>query len=258
MIHSRAIVHSKAEIDHDVVIGAWSYIGPNVKILSGNVLHNNVTIENNTFLDKNNEIYSYAVLGSDPQDLKYQGEETSLEIGKKNKIREFVTINRGTKDDDSLTKLGDNNLLMAYSHVAHDCILKNNIILANNATLAGHVTVLDHAIVGAFCAVHQFCNIGEFSMLSHGVLVNKNVLPYTMVSPINRVIKTSGLNIRGLNRNDFLEKDIKILRQAYKLIYRKGLSINNTLIELKILAKENKLIDHLYQFINNSSERGFI
>lgn len=258
MIHSTAIIDSSAEISNNVKIGPWTYIGPNVKVFSGNIIHNNVTIVKNTLVEEDNEIYPYSVLGSAPQDLKYAGEETELKIGKNNIIREFTTVNLGTREGGGITRINNKNLLMAYSHVAHDCCLGNNIILANNATLAGHVTVLDHAIIGAFCAIHQFCVIGEHSMLSHGVLVNKNVLPFTMVSPVNRTIKASGLNIRGLKRHDFSDIDLLLLKKVYKIIYRQGLTLTEIKEEIGKYKKDSYLIDRFFTFIENNCSRGFI
>ena len=258
MIHSTAIIHKTAEIDTNVTIGPWCNIGKNVKIASGNVIHNNVTIYENTSIDKDNQIFPYAVIGTDPQDLKYNQEETSLEIGSNNKIREFVTINRGTNVDNKVTRLGNNNLLMAYTHVAHDCIVGNNIILANNATLAGHVTVKDNVIIGAFCAVHQFCIIGDYCMLSHGVLVNKNVLPYTMVSPSERDVKASGLNTRGLKRKNFTETQIRNLKQAYKIVYRNKAPMKTKLDTLEQFAEKDPNIQLFYEVLTQSLERGFV
>lgn len=258
MIHNTSIIHKTAEIEKDVTIGPWCNIGRNVKIASGNVIYNNVTIHENSSIDKDNQIFPYAVLGTDPQDLKYNQEETSLEIGCNNKIREFVTINRGTNVDNKVTRIGNNNLLMAYSHVAHDCVIGSNVILANNATLAGHVTVKDNVIIGAFCAVHQFCIIGDYSMLSHGVLVNKNVLPYTMVSPSERDIKTSGLNTRGLKRKNFTEAQIRDLKQAYKIIYRNNSPMKTRLDALEQLAVNDPNIQLFYEVLKQSVERGFV
>ena len=235
-IHSTAIIDPSAKIQKNVEIGAYSIIGPDVEIDEGTWIGHHVVISKCTKVGKNNKIYHFACLGEDPQDLGYTGEKTFLEIGDNNVFRECVTINRATTKKDRLTKIGNNNFFMSYSHVAHDCIIGNYIILANGATLGGHTIVEDYASIGAFCAIHQFCRVGAYSFLSAAAMINKDILPYLMV--VGNDAKTCGLNKIGLERRGFSKETISMLREAYKIIFRKGLVVEDVKTELRMMLPQ--------------------
>lgn len=231
MIHSQAIVDSKAKLASDVEVGPWTYIGPDVEIESGTVIGSHVVIKGPTKIGKNNRIYQFASVGEDCQDKKYNGEPTRLEIGDNNVIRESCTIHRGTVQDNSLTKIGSGNLLMAYVHVAHDCVVGDNNIFANNASLAGHVHVAHDVILGGFSGVHQFCHVGAHSMASMGSMVVKDIPAFVMVS--GDTAKAHGLNIEGMRRRNYPKETINTLRNAYKVVYRQGLTVKKAIEELE-------------------------
>ncbi|WP_264770554.1 acyl-ACP--UDP-N-acetylglucosamine O-acyltransferase [Coxiella burnetii] len=254
MIDERAIIHPSATIGSNVTIGPWTLIKENAIIGDGTEIAAHVVIDRNTILGKKNKIYSYACVGSDPQHLGYKDEESCLEVGDNNVIREFVTINRGTKEGHSVTRIGDNNYLMAYSHVAHDCVVGNNVIFANTASIAGHVSVGDHAILGAFSGVHQFCRVGAYCFLGRAAKVYQDILPYMLVTGNPGV--PSGLNTVGLRRHGFNGGTMRSLKQAFRLIYRGNLGLEDIRLELEKLAKETPEISHLLNMINTSS-RGF-
>lgn len=256
MIDSTAIIHSDAKIDSNVEIGAYSIIGENVSIASGTSIDSHVVIKGPTKIGKNNTISSFCSLGGDPQDKKFQGEADSiLEIGDNNTIREYVSINRGTGDGGGKTILGNNNWVMAYVHIAHDCIVGSNTIFANNATLAGHVVIDDHAILGGFTGVHQFCRVGSYSFSAISSVIVKDVPPYVLVS--GNTAKPSGLNREGLKRHGFDNETINILRKAYKTIYREGLILKDALQILAELSKESDKVELMRSFIA-ASERGIV
>ncbi len=256
MIDATAIIHPDARLHSDVSVGAYSIIGENVSIDSGTSIDSHVVITGPTTIGANNNISSFCSLGSDPQDKKFQGETDSiLEIGSGNTIREYVSINRGTGDGGGKTIIGDNNWIMAYVHIAHDCIIGNNTIFANNATLAGHVTVDDFAILGGFTGVHQFCRIGSYSFSAISSVIVKDVPPYVLVS--GNTAKPSGLNREGLKRHGFDSETINILRKAYKAIYREGLILKDALNVLSELSTESDEVDLMRSFIA-ASERGIV
>ncbi len=232
MIDKFAVVHPSAVIAEDVIIGPWTIIGENVEIGAGTHISSHVVIDKNTKLGKNNRIYSHSTLGSDPQHLSYAGESTWLEIGDDNVIREFVTINRGTVDK-GLTKLGDKNYLMSYSHIAHDCVVGNHVIFANTASIAGHVTIGDHAILGAFSGVHQFVNVGEYSFLGRATKIYQDILPFMLV--IGNPGAPRGLNSVGLGRHGFSNDSMNVLKQAFQIIFRRGLKQIEIVAELEAL-----------------------
>jgi len=252
-IDSRASIHPSAKIASNVSIGPWAVIGPNVEIGSNTKIQSHVVIECNTTLGENNVIYSHVVLGSDPQDLSYRGEETYLDIGDDNIIREFVTINRGSATGKGITRIVNNNFFLAYSHVAHDCHLKNDILMVNNATLAGHVTVDDYAILGAFTAVHQFCRVGAYSFLSRATEVSKDVPPYMLVKGLPGF--PCGLNTVGLKRHGFSEETLRGLKQAYQIMYRRGLKFEEVKKALKALTETCPEVQLIIDLINKS-QRG--
>lgn len=254
-IHPTAIVDSKAELADDVQVGAFSIIGPDVKIDSGTSIGSHVVINGHTSIGKHNEIFQFSSLGEVPQDKKYQGEPTKLEIGDHNTIREFCTFNRGTAQDKGITKIGSHNWIMAYVHIAHDCHVHNHTILANNSSLAGHVDLYDHAILGGFTLVHQFCKIGQHVITAVGSVVFKDIPPYITASGYDA--NPHGINAEGLKRRGFSADSIANIKRAYKTLYRQSLSLDEakaTLAQQALSAPElNVLVDFLAQ-----STRGII
>lgn len=236
MIDSRAHIDSSAKIGDDVEIGPWTLIGPHVEIGSGTQIGSHVVIKGPTKIGKNNKIFQFSSIGEDPQDKKYNGEPTILEVGDNNVFRECCTINRGTVQGGSVTRIGNYNLIMAYVHVAHDCIIGNDIILANNAALSGHVVVHDYAILSGFSAVHQFCHIGSYSFLAGYTPVGKDVLPYVLVSGHEATV--CGLNTEGLKRRGFSPETINHLKRAYKIIFRSGLTVLQAQEQLQEMVPE--------------------
>lgn len=255
MIHSTVIIHPNSSIAENVQIGPYSVIGAGVEIGEGTIIGPHVVINGPTRIGKNNHIFQFASVGEVPQDKKFSGEETWLEIGNNNIIREGCTLNRGTGLGGGKTSLGNNNLLMAYVHIAHDCIVGNNVIFANNSTLAGHITVEDFVVLSGFSAVHQFCRIGKHSFLAKCAKVGKDVVPYTLVAGEDAV--PYGLNVVGLRRHGFSNQDIAVLRQAYKIIYRKNLSMADVTNELAKLAETNPLVKDVLLFVQQA-QRGIV
>lgn len=255
MIHKQAIIEPGAVIGQNVKIGPWTYISGNVVIGDNCDISSHVVINGPTRIGNGNRIFQFASIGEDCQDLKYAGEPTELIIGDNNVFRECCTIHRGTIQDKSLTKIGSNNLFMSYTHVAHDCIVGDHCILANNASIAGHVHVGDHAILGGMSGVHQFCHIGEHSFIAANALVLKDVPPYVMAS--GQPAKPFGLNSEGLKRRGFDKNVILNIKRAYKEVYRKGLSIEEALISIDLLADGMSQVKTFANFIENSS-RGII
>lgn len=223
MIHPTAIIAPGASIAADVTIGPYAVIGEHVSIGSGTTVGPHAVIEGRTEIGKNNRIFQFASIGAAPQDLKYRGEPTRLKIGDSNQIREFTTIHLGTEGGGGITTVGSNNLLMAYSHVAHDVEMKNHIVLANGATLAGHVIVEDYAILGGLSAVHQFTRVGCHTMISGGSMVNQDILPYTIAQGDRASI--AGLNLVGLKRRGFSDEALSGIKKTYKLILRSGMRL---------------------------------
>lgn len=233
MIHANAIIHPSAKLAADVEVGPWTLIGADVEIGAGSWIGPNVVIKGATTIGRNNKIFQFASIGEDPQDKKYQGEKTYLEIGDNNVFREGCTINRGVDQAGGMTRIGSNNLFMSCVHIAHDCIIGNYTIFANHSSLAGHVVVGDHAIFSGFCGVHQFCQIGSHSFIGGGTMVTMDVLPYVLID--GHEAKACGLNTEGLKRRGFSSETISNLRRAYKIIYRKGLTVQQALEQLKEL-----------------------
>jgi UDP-N-acetylglucosamine acyltransferase len=259
LIHSTAIVDPKAAIDGTVEIGAYSVIGPHVSIGAGSKIGPHVVIEGHTSIGRDNQIFQFASIGAAPQDKKYKGEPTRLEIGDRNAIREFCTINTGTTQDAGVTRLGHDNWIMAYVHIAHDCQLGNNLTLANNATLGGHVHLDDWVFLGGFASVHQFCHIGAHAMAAFSAAVSQDVPPFVTVAG-NRA-SPAGINSEGLKRRGFTSEQITVIKRAYKFIYRAGLSLDDAKAALeKEEAGQPESAAHLRlmrEFIGNSS-RGII
>lgn len=253
MIHPSAIIDPTAELADDVVIGPYVVIGEHVKIGSGTRVGAHTVIERWTEIGRDNQIFQLASVGAAPQDLKYAGDETYLKIGDRNKIREFSTLHRGTVEGGGQTLIGNDNLFMAYSHVAHDCIVHNHTVLANGATLAGHVELEDYAIMGGLAAVHQFCRVGCHTMISGGSMVAQDVPPYT-VAQGDRA-KTMGLNLIGLKRRGFAAETLRALKQAYRLIFRSGLRLEEALQQIEAELTMTPELEHFVQFIKDS-QRG--
>ena len=254
MIDERALIHPSAKIGSGVTIGPWTFVDENVVIGGSTQIGAHVMIGENSSIGQNNKIYPYASIGSDPQHIGYKGQKTRLEIGNNNVIREFVTISRGTYEGPGLTCIGDNNYLMAYSHVAHDCRVGNHVIFANTASIAGHVEVGDHANLSAFSGVHQFCRIGIYCFLGRAAKVYQDILPYMLVTGNPGI--PIGLNSIGLRRHGFSLKTMQSLKLVYRLIYRTNLKLKDIRIELGKLALETPEVNHLLMMIN-SSTRGF-
>lgn len=255
MIHPTAIIDPSARIAANVQIGPYSIIGPEVEIGEGTWIGPHVVIKGPTKIGKDNKIFQFASVGDDPQDMKFKGERTFLEIGDRNSIRECCTINRGTAQDKGFTRIGNDNLFMAYVHIAHDCIIGNHTIFANNASLAGHVVVEDYSILSAFSGIFQFCRVGKYSFTCTNAVVSKDIPPFVKASGF--YAQPFGLNTVGMKRRGFAEETMLQLRRAYKLIYRKGLTVKEALVELQKMVVECPEIQMFIDFIQGS-EQGII
>jgi UDP-N-acetylglucosamine acyltransferase len=252
VIHKTAIISETSNIADNVEIGPYSIIGPNVKIENNTKIHSHVNIVGNTSIGSGNEIFPFASIGTDPQDLKYEGEENFIIIGNNNKIREYSNINPGTKGGRGITKIGNNNLFMVYTHIAHDCNVGNNIVLANNVQVGGHVEIEDNAIIGGSCAIHQFSRIGELSMVGGMTGVLSDVIPFGLsLGNRNSLI---GLNLIGLRRAKISNENIKILDQSYKEIF-KSVTIRDNIKNLNEEIKKNKYVNKIINFINSDKKR---
>jgi len=252
MIHKTAIIDPTSKIASNVNIGAYSVIGPNVEIGENSTIQSHVSILGNTKIGKNNKIYPFASIGNDPQDLKFSGEQTKLEIGDNNKIREYVTINPGTNGGGGLTKVGNNCLFMVSSHIAHDCIVENNVILANNVPLGGHAHIEENVIIGGNSAVQQFTRVGKFSMIGGMCGVVRDIIPYAMVHGNRSILQ--GLNLIGLRRKNIPNKDILILSEAYKEIF-KNENLTENLKNLNQELRKNELVNDVVKFIEKDKKR---
>ena len=252
MIHKTAIIHSNAKISKNVKIGPYTVVGPNVEIDEETEIQSHVNITGNTKIGKNNKIYPFASIGNDPQDLKFQGEETKLEIGDNNKIREYVTINPGTKGGGGITRVGDNCLFMVSAHIAHDCIVGNNVILANNVPLGGHAQIDDDAIIGGNSAVQQFTRVGKSAMIGGMCGVVRDIIPYGIAHGNRSVLQ--GLNLIGLRRKNIPNKEIINLSDAYKEIF-KNENLTENLSKLSNEFKKNELVKEIVEFIEKDKKR---
>ena len=252
MIHKTAIVDTKAKISSNVSIGAYSVIGSGVEIEENTTIDSHVSIIGNTKIGKNNKIYPFASIGNDPQDLKFDGEQTKLEIGNNNRIREYVTINPGTKGGGGLTKVGNNCLFMVSSHIAHDCYVGDNVILANNVPLGGHAHIEENVIIGGNSAVQQFTRVGKSAMIGGMCGVVRDIIPYGIAHGNRSILQ--GLNLIGLRRKNIPNKEILMLSEAYKEIFK-----NENLTEnLKNLSKEykkNELVNEVINFLEKDKKR---
>jgi UDP-N-acetylglucosamine acyltransferase len=253
MIHSTAIVHPGAKIAEGVSIGPYAVIGEHVTIGAGTSVGPHAVIEGWTEIGRDNRIFQFASVGADPQDLKFHGEKSWLRIGDGNIVREFVTLHRGTEGGGGETRIGNESLFMAYSHVAHDSIVGNRVILANGATLAGHVQVDDFAILGGLCAVHQFTRVGAHAMISGGAMVAQDIPPYSIAQGDRA--KTVGINLVGLKRRGFSPEVIGAIKQAYKLVFRSGLRLEEALTRIDEDLEKSPELEQFVQFIRGS-QRG--
>jgi UDP-N-acetylglucosamine acyltransferase len=252
MIHKTAIIDPKARISSNVQIGPYSIIGPHVEIDDDVIIQSQVNITGHTIIGKDNRIYPMASIGSDPQDLKYKGEKTTLIIGENNTIREHVTINTGTIQGGGITKVGNNNLIMIGAHIAHDCIVGNNIVMANNSAVAGHAQVEDFVIIGAKCGIQQFTRIGKMAMIGGMTGVSRDVIPYGLSTGNRNFL--NGINIIGLRRDKVQNKEIIGLTEAYKEIF-KSKNLSENLNKLNGKFKDNILVKEVLEFINKDKKR---
>ena len=252
MIHKTAIVDVKAKISSSANIGPYCVIGPNVEIGDNVKIHSHVNISGNTIIGKNNKIYPFASIGNDPQDLKYDGEKTKLIIGDNNKIREYVTINPGTDGGGGLTKVGNNCLFMISSHIAHDCEVGNNVIIANNVPLGGHAIIEDNVVIGGNSAVQQFTRIGKMAMIGGMTGVLHDVIPYGLSTGNRNILQ--GVNLIGLRRAKFNNKDILGLSEAYKVIFATK-NLTENISKLNGEFKENPLVKNVIKFITKDKKR---
>ena len=252
MIHNTAIVDIKSKIASNVKIGPYTVIGPNVEIGENVIIQSHVNITGHTVIGKNNNIYPFASIGNDPQDMKFKGEKTELIIGDDNTIREYSTINPGTIQGGGITKVGNNNLIMISSHIAHDCIIGNNVVIANGAAIAGHAQIDDHVIIGGNCGIQQFTRIGKMAMIGGMTGVSRDVIPYGLSTGNRNYL--NGINIVGLRRSNVPNKDIIGLTEAYKDIFKTE-NLNENLSRLNGQFKENLLVNEVLEFINKDKKR---
>lgn len=254
-VDPRAVIDPSARIGDNVTVGPFTIIGADVEIGAGTWIGPHVVINGPTRIGQENRIFQFASIGEIPQDKKFHGENSRLEIGDRNTIREYVTINRGTADGGGITRIGHDNWLMAYIHIAHDCIVGNHTIFSNAASLAGHVVIEDHAILGGFTLVHQFVTIGAYSFCGMGSAISKDIPPYIIVN--GNPAHPHGLNSEGLKRYQFSKESIQALREAYRVVYRSGHTVQEATQHLTGLAQQHPEVDRLMKFIT-SSRRGIL
>lgn len=253
MISPQAIIEEGARIGENVSVGPFSIIGENVVIGDGTTIGSHATIKGRTTIGRNNRIYQFSSLGEAPQSLGYKGEPTELHIGDDNTIREYCSLNTGTANGGGITRIGNQNFLMAYVHIAHDCILGDHIIFANGASLAGHVTIGDYAILGGFTLIHQFCKVGAHVMTGINTVSFKDIPPFIKVA--GNTASPFGLNVKGLQRRGFESEDISALKQAYRTLYRSSLSFQDAMDRISEQAGGNRHVEEFLAFLANS-ERG--
>lgn len=256
MIHPTAIIDPRASVAEDVEIGPYTIVGPEVEIGAGSWIAPHVVIKGPTRIGRENRIFQFSTVGEDTPDLKYKGEPTRLLIGDNNTIREGVTIHRGTVQDRSETRIGNNNLVMSYVHIAHDCVVGNNTILINNASLAGHVVVDDWAILSGYSLINQFSRIGAHSFVGMGSWIKHDVPAYVTVQ--GTPAEAKGINAEGLRRRGFTAEQISAIRQAYKVVYRHGLNLEEAIGELEQRQQQQPELELLVLSLRNSSTRGIV
>ncbi|MEX0871490.1 MAG: acyl-ACP--UDP-N-acetylglucosamine O-acyltransferase [Aquisalimonadaceae bacterium] len=255
LIHETAIIDPSARLGRNVSVGAYTVIGAQVEIGEGTVIGPHATLQGPLLLGRENRIFQYASVGEEPQDKKYRGEETRLEIGDRNTIREFVTINRGTVQDNGTTRIGDDNWIMAYVHIAHDCVIGDRTVFANGASLAGHVHIEDDIILGGFTLVHQFCRIGAHAFTSMGSCVKQDVPPFVTVA--GNPAQPHGVNSEGLRRRGYESGQVQAIRRAYRSLYKSGLRLEQAVVELDRIAADNPAVVPFAQFVR-ASTRGIV
>lgn len=255
MISEHAIIDPSARLAKGVSVGPGTIIGADVEIGENTWIGPHVVIEGPTKIGKNNKIFQFASVGDAPQDLTYQGEPTRLEMGDNNTVREYCMISRGTVKGGGLTRIGNNNFFMAYTHIGHDCMLGNEIIMVNYSALSGHVIVHDFVNIGAYAAVHQFCHVGAYSFVARATYVSKDVLPYVMIA--GHTTSACGINTVGLRRRGFSSTAIDCLRRAYKIVFRKGLTVQEAVAELEVLLQECPEVMPMIEALNQST-RGIV
>jgi UDP-N-acetylglucosamine acyltransferase len=254
-VHPTALVDPAAELADDVEVGAFTLVGPKVRIDAGSWIGPHVVVTGRTTIGRNNRIFQFASIGEEPQDKKYGGEDTELVIGDNNTIRELCTFSRGTVQGGGKTVIGNDNWIMACVHIAHDCILGDNIVMANNASLAGHVTVGDWAILSGYSLIHQFCNVGAHSLTSFASHVNQSIPPYVTVS--GEKARAKGVNAEGLKRRGYSAEQIQQVRRAYKVLYRSGLPLEEARERLAEMAQDHEEVRPLVDFLD-STVKSFI
>jgi len=252
--HPSAVIHSKAKLGRGVRVGPYALIGEGAVIGDRTVIHGHVVIEGKVKIGQDCQIHAFSVIGGEPQDIKYDAEPTQVVIGSGNVIREYVTVHRASVDGDGTTSVGDNNYIMAYSHIAHDCKVSNNVTMANAATLAGHVQVYDHAVIGGLVAVHQFSRIGEFAMVGGLTGISQDVPPYVIVSGVRANLY--GLNLVGLRRGGVSEASLRALRSAYKILFQSDKLLKEALKEVKKTIRGCAEVNNLVDFLSAKSRRG--
>jgi UDP-N-acetylglucosamine acyltransferase len=249
-VHATAQIDPSAKLAADVSVGAFSVVGAHVEIGAGTTVGPHAVIQGPTRIGRDNRIFQFASVGADPQDKKFHGEHSELAIGDRNTIREFVTINRGTGEGGGSTRIGDDNWIMAYAHIAHDCVVGNHTIFSNNATLAGHVEVGDYAILSGFAGVHQFCRVGEHAFVGMGCLINGDVPPFVIVA--NEYGRPRGINAEGLKRRGFAPERIAAIKRAYRTLYMSGMPLERAREELARIATDAPDVQRMLEFIAGS------
>ena len=254
-IDSRAIVSPSARIASGVRIGPFAVVGDEVELGEGCVLDPHAVVKGPSIFGRNNHVHSFAIVGGDPQDLTYSGQRVRLEVGESNEFREFSTVHRGTIKGGGATRIGSNNLIMAYAHIGHDCVIGNHVILTNGAQLAGHIVVEDYAGISAFCLLHQFSRVGSHSYIGAGTVITQDVPPFSMVvGP--REVRCFGINRVGLERHGFSPERIKTLEQAYRLLLRSKLNTSQAVEEMRGTLSHSEDVQTLIRFIESVADRG--
>jgi UDP-N-acetylglucosamine acyltransferase len=251
LIDPRAAVSPGAQLDSSVEVGPFTVIGEKVRIGAGTKIGPNAVIDGRTTIGENNTIFQFASVGADPQDLKYRGEDSELVIGDNNVIREFTAIHKGTEGDEMITRIGNGNLIMAYCHVAHDCVIGDNVIMANGATAAGHVVMEDHSFLAGYAGVHQFCRVGTMAFVAAGSIVVMDVPPYTTAQGDRA--RLVGLNLEGLKRKGFTAEEISALKKSHRILFRSGLILEEAISKINEEVELTEHVSHLLQFMGSST-----
>jgi len=254
-IDARAVVSPSARLGDDVRIGPYATVGDDVELGDGCILEPHAVVQGPSKFGRNNHVYSFAIVGGDPQDLTYTGQRTCLEVGDSNDFREFCTVHRGTVKGGGATRIGSHNLIMAYAHIGHDCVIGNHVILTNGAQLAGHIQVDDYAGISAFCLLHQFSRIGCHSYIGAGTVITQDVAPFSMVVS-ERGVKCFGINKVGLQRHGFSPERVKTLDQAYRLLLRSKLNTSQAVEKMRETLPDSEDVQLLIRFIESVAERG--